>query len=416
MLLSSRAQAALNKDDSELLNKLIDSIVPNLAFPGSSDFLPGADINPELLDSISRPSLYEKDENEFAKLGDLGRSVRLFLPRMLTRFHSGVHQALTSSLKSLSYLGPLRSVPPRHMAFTESSALGHPAEGAQAWQELATNKPVRDKVNEWLSSDKRLKTPYRLRLFEYVGETELDELAVRLLEAGAVEGGQAAYDAHILNDENAQAAYKSRDHAIHGDPPDDDQGDRSVFGQEELQEVFSTHCDFEDSLNRLKEEGFLRTDWRRPSDVVLVDMRTGTEVSHRDVGIGVSQVLPVLVQAYASKHALIAMEQPEIHLHPALQAEIGDVFIESALGEQQNRFVLETHSEHLILRILRRIREASKQENPTITASDVAVLYVDPSPDGAEVFEMEVSEDGQILSQWPGGFFPERMKEMFGEI
>jgi predicted ATPase len=137
-------------------------------------------------------------------------------------------------------------------------------------------------------------------------------------------------------------------------------------------------------------------------------------VSHRDVGIGVSQVLPVLVQAYAANHGLIAMEQPEIHLHPALQAELGDVFIESALGKQQNRFVLETHSEHLILRILRRIRESAKQAKPTITASDVAVLYVEPSPDGAEVYEMEISKDGQIVSQWPGGFFPERMKEMFG--
>ena len=89
-------------------------------------------------------------------------------------------------------------------------------------------------------------------------------------------------------------------------------------------------------------------------DLVLIDKRTSTLVSHRDVGIGVSQVLPVLVSAYAAKNNLLAIEQPEIHLHPALQAELGDVFLESALGGGGNTFLIETHSEHLLLRIMRR--------------------------------------------------------------
>ena len=59
-------------------------------------------------------------------------------------------------------------------------------------------------------------------------------------------------------------------------------------------------------------------------DLILIDQRTNTAVSHRDVGIGISQVLPVLVSAYASNNNLLAIEQPEIHLHPALQAELGE--------------------------------------------------------------------------------------------
>src|SRR2546427_12376514 len=89
----------------------------------------------------------------------------------------------------------------------------------------------------------------------------------------------------------------------------------------------------------------------------LFRSRSNTPVSHRDVGIGISQVLPVLVEAYGAENQIITIEQPEIHLHPALQAELGDVFITSALGDQRNTFILETHSEHLILRIMRRMRE-----------------------------------------------------------
>ena len=149
----------------------------------------------------------------------------------------------------------------------------------------------------------------------------------------------------------------------------------------------------------------------------MVDKRTNTTVTHRDVGIGISQVLPVLVSAYASRKKIIAMEQPEIHLHPALQAELADVFIESAIGKNQNTFILETHSEHLILRILRRIRETAEQEleegATPITPDQVAVLYVQPSEKGSEVIHIPVNEEGEFERPWPQGFFAERAKELF---
>lgn len=80
-------------------------------------------------------------------------------------------------------------------------------------------------------------------------------------------------------------------------------------------------------------------------------------VTHRDVGIGISQVLPVLVIAYGSQGKLIAMEQPEIHLHPALQAELAMSSSKPRSASADNTFILETHSEHLILRLMRRMRE-----------------------------------------------------------
>ena len=157
-----------------------------------------------------------------------------------------------------------------------------------------------------------------------------------------------------------------------------------------------------------------------PSNVFslnLVDTRTGVDASLRDVGFGISQVLPIVMQSRLSEKKTLLIEQPEIHLHPAHQAELGDMFIRSALGEQGNTFLLETHSEHLMLRILRRIRETTDNELPesipAIRPEDVAVLYVQPGEKGAQVIEIPVTEDGDFAEKWPQGFFAERVKELF---
>lgn len=150
-----------------------------------------------------------------------------------------------------------------------------------------------------------------------------------------------------------------------------------------------------------------------------IDKETGVGASARDVGFGVSQVLPIIVQTLLSQNQnkTLLIEQPEIHLHPALQAELGDLFIKSALGEQKNTFILETHSEHLMLRILRRIRETTEGElEPGLTPirpEDVAVLYVQPGTDGSKIIEIPIRPDGEFAEQWPQGFFAERAKELF---
>ncbi len=91
--------------------------------------------------------------------------------------------------------------------------------------------------------------------------------------------------------------------------------------------------------------------------------------------------------------------------------------IESALGSPANQVIVETHSEHLILRILRRIRETTDGELPAdvpaVRPEDVAVLYVQPGAQGAEVVQIPVTGEGEFAQPWPEGFFPERAKELF---
>ena len=137
-----------------------------------------------------------------------------------------------------------------------------------------------------------------------------------------------------------------------------------------------------------------------------------------DVGSGIGYVLPVLcaLNSYIVEFATI--QQPELHLHPALQAEMGDVFIEASLAGKQ--ILIETHSEHLLLRILKRIRQTHLQAaiapELKINADDVCVLYFDPSLNGITIVKrLRISRDGEFMDRWPRGFFPERELELFDE-
>lgn len=156
----------------------------------------------------------------------------------------------------------------------------------------------------------------------------------------------------------------------------------------------------------------------------LYDPRQKKLVGFDQVGSGIGQMFPFLLSAYGELGSTILIEQPELHLHPALQAEIGDAFIINSLGSGRNgdpllnRFVLETHSEHILLRVMRRIRETTKgtlpNRFPSVTPNDVAVLYMEKSVSTNEsiVRELRLNEMGQLIDDWPGGFFEEGLREV----
>ncbi len=137
-------------------------------------------------------------------------------------------------------------------------------------------------------------------------------------------------------------------------------------------------------------------DLRRVKDDVTVNLR--------DVGFGVSQILPFVVQSLTTDKRIISIEQPEVHIHPKLQAEIGDLLIEAI--ERENQLLIETHSEHLILRLMRRIREGKLHRDK------VSILYVARGKEGASVYPLRLDEEGGFIDAWPDGFFPERLNEL----
>lgn len=376
---SATTSEEMRPEDFVGANEAIAELLPDLLirvdqfFPTAVD-LPKADsaeLSPvNMLFPISKGN----------RKGDIAQAVRFYLPRTLNDLIKGLADTLAAELKQLQYLGPLRSFPPRHLAFAEHEDANWYAGGGYAWDVVRRDDIVREAVNGWLGSSK-LKTPYKLVVRSLVAADQMKDPLATGLES-------------IADDDDAMylGSVDKDGFVMHHYPPREDA--RPFFQDADASAELLAKAVESSDIDRIRE-------------LVLVDQRTNTVVTHRDVGIGISQVLPVLVMAYGSQDKLLAIEQPEIHLHPALQAELADVFIETALGQRKNTFILETHSEHLILRLLRRIREGK------ITPDDIGVVYVEPLARGSRFIELRIDDEGDFIDEWPGGFFEESFHEKF---
>lgn len=141
----------------------------------------------------------------------------------------------------------------------------------------------------------------------------------------------------------------------------------------------------------------------------LQEYRRATEnanYSWMDVGYGISQLLPFIVQCLTAQGRIISTEQPEVHIHPRLQAELGDLLAQAIKPPYGNQFLIETHSEHLILRLQKLVRKGILRKD------DVSVIYVTKSKDGSRVQRLRVDDEGEFVDAWPDGFFPERLNEL----
>jgi predicted ATPase len=131
----------------------------------------------------------------------------------------------------------------------------------------------------------------------------------------------------------------------------------------------------------------------------------GPKVELPDVGFGVSQVLPAMVLCYyVPEGSTVILEQPEIHLHPSVQAGLADVFIEAALTRHV-QVIFESHSEYLLKRLQRRMAEGK------LKPTDAALYFCQLIDGTSTLTPLELGLYGQIAN-WPKDFFGDEFSEV----
>ena len=285
--------------------------------------------------------------------------------------------------------------------YQQSYLIPYTVSGSSNFNEiLLNNQGVMDSINKWLISEDRLQTSYMFVVRRYI-PYDADILGeVPHIHWEELTIGLAKY----FSDQSEEGLVKLNE---------------AIKNSEVVGFFRNLNLDYADHFHEALGDAIADDELIR-KDLILVDMDTRTPVSSKNIGMGINQILPILISAYALNKRTIMIEQPELHLHPALQAKLADVFIESALVIRQNTFLLESHSEHLLLRIMRRMRETFEgclpEGIPPITPEDVAVLFVEPDDTRSIVQEMPLNNHGELIKPWPGGFFEEGLREVFSDV
>jgi hypothetical protein len=305
------------------------------------------------LATLADPEVVEAATREFAEA--MVAFLDDFNP-MMSQLIVGPGEILLKCLQNFRYLGPIREIPPRNYQPPSSPDPSRWASGLAAWDWLASasDKEVQ-RVSDWLSQEDRLNTGVELVRKQNKRLDMSDRLVVDLMTGRAFD---EAEDTRL---------------ALHNVPTE--------------------------------------------TQMMLFSQTKNLLLLPHDVGIGISQILPVIVAAMGEEQRLVMIEQPELHVHPRLQAELGDLLIETALCSPDGRheYLIETHSEHLILRLLRRIRELTEgtSNRTPLTPDDVAVHYLEQYQSGTIVRLLRIDDEGEFIDRWPHGFFAERAKELF---
>jgi predicted ATPase len=149
--------------------------------------------------------------------------------------------------------------------------------------------------------------------------------------------------------------------------------------------------------------------------LLVHDPLRSIDVDISETGAGFAQVLPIAVQAYAKqggliRSALVIVEQPELHLHPAVHGDVMDLLIDTVLNDPDNtRYICETHSEQMITRVRRRIAEGK------ISAGSVKIVSVwhrSLEDDDAEPIRMISFDEFGNPDSWPIGVFDEAFSDL----
>lgn len=147
--------------------------------------------------------------------------------------------------------------------------------------------------------------------------------------------------------------------------------------------------------------------------VALTDTKNETALLPAQVGAGISQVFPFVVAAMKTDLGIVSIEQPELHLHPAWQVELADLMLTQTNQYSADKlFFVETHSEHMVLRLLKRIRDSQDAVLP-LDAQQTQIIFCEVHEGETRIRAIGITPDGEFDTVWPNGFFEERNKELF---
>lgn len=183
-----------------------------------------------------------------------------------------------------------------------------------------------------------------------------------------------------------------------------------------LAEILKTNTRIKNDINKWMSRFDLSINVEEFKDIIhnIKVSQNNLSLDITDVGFGISQILPILVTGFSSTiDSTILIEQPEIHLHPKMQAELADLFVdiinksEGKKGKLQRTLIVETHSEYLLKRIRRRISDK------TIKARDVAIYFIHPrslqNPNSATIERINITEKGEF--EWPEDFYSTSLED-----
>ncbi len=144
-------------------------------------------------------------------------------------------------------------------------------------------------------------------------------------------------------------------------------------------------------------------------EIVFRPNKSNIDVAQTHIGLGYPLILPLIVQSLISRNNIIVVEEPEVHLHPKIEADLAELIVFSSIN-YNNQFLIETHSEEFLLRILKNIRENK------ITSKDISINYITNDRikgknTGSIINKIKVNKYGQYQTPWKDDLFAERRKE-----
>lgn len=151
--------------------------------------------------------------------------------------------------------------------------------------------------------------------------------------------------------------------------------------------------------------------------VLLKETTSELALLPTSVGTGVSQVFPFVVAASLQRDLFVSCEQPELHIHPKWQLALADMMLEATHRNPGRMFFVETHSEHLLLRLLKRRRQTADDEIPYTPFGckkhDIQIVFCEQQQGKTKLIPIKTTDEGEFDAPWPNGFFDERREELF---